>query len=900
MGVVVSSYEERKKVLENILCVDEIMYQRTLEPLENISVIYKKYPEAQITIYHGNDWTIVSSEEYLKSIGGEVVLTEYYGKMRIENTIKALNNLMVKKKRVSKLLSTKANTLLLLKDRLRRSKIEEIFIFTVDEFEKNPQRVCKRIKDKFKGQKIIVRSSASNEDSYEYSNAGCYESVLNVDSASIDRIFESINVVIKSYVKNSLNGKAEQVLVQPHTLDVDISGVIFTRDIHQNRPYYLINYDNNGLTDSVTSGAGGKSIWIAHDTKHIEMPFKNLIEAVKEIEVLLKDIVLDIEFAINNKGEVIIFQVRPLVANYKFNFGHDDKIFFNLKRQEKIKYKEIVNEIEITNMMLSDMAFWNPSELIGANPRNLEYSLFREIITNKIWNEGLAPMGYTVVNKDLMYKIGNKPYVSLDYSFMSLIPKDLSIELSLKLLNFYKRKLERDLTAHDKIEFEIVLSCYDFQTDDKLNELYEYGFSINEVEEIKKTLLNMTKNSLNNFSEVLSKDLVHLSTMTEKRERILEELPFKENSLFVMLKYFKILIKDIKKYGTPQFSRQARYAFISRTLCKSLVAAGYFTDEKMEEFMFSIETVATEFTNDFNLYLRNKLSRKEFNKKYGHLRSGTFDIRADRYDQICFETSGISIDICEMKSKKVDSLSILDNEVIEIALEKMNLNLDAQEFTKILKQSFEQREYFKFEFTKSLSLALELLGKIGKSLDIDRKQLSYLEIPDILASEYYTSPNELRALWLSIIDQRRRMYVEKSKLVLPEIIINEQDIDIIKIEESRPNFITNKSIVGEVVLLEENKDAKIEDKIVVITKADPGFDWIFTKNIKGLITKYGGVASHMAIRCAEFSIPAAIGCGEKIYNYITGLVNVELDCKKGKILERMQCFESDDNSKRSC
>ena len=31
------------------------------------------------------------------------------------------------------------------------------------------------------------------------------------------------------------------------------------------------------------------------------------------------------------------------------------------------------------------------------------------------------------------------------------------------------------------------------------------------------------------------------------------------------------------------------------------------------------------------------------------------------------------------------------------------------------------------------------------------------------------------------------------------------------------------------------------------------------KKIKGLITKYGGVNSHMAIRCAELSVPAAIG-----------------------------------------
>ena len=76
--------------------------------------------------------------------------------------------------------------------------------------------------------------------------------------------------------------------------------------------------------------------------------------------------------------------------------------------------------------------------------------------------------------------------------------------------------------------------------------------------------------------------------------------------------------------------------------------------------------------------------------------------------------------------------------------------------------------------------------------------------------------------------------------------------------------------------------------IVIIERADPGFDWIFGYNIGGLITQYGGAASHMAIRCAEFGIPAAIGCGEKIYSHVSGLNYIEIDCKNGKITEVIQ------------
>ena len=87
---------------------------------------------------------------------------------------------------------------------------------------------------------------------------------------------------------------------------------------------------------------------------------------------------------------------------------------------------------------------------------------------------------------------------------------------------------------------------------------------------------------------------------------------------------------------------------------------------------------------------------------------------------------------------------------------------------------------------------------------------------------------------------------------------------------------------------EEEPDADLTDKIVVVPKADPGYEWIFAKSIKGFITKYGGAASHMAIRCAEFEIPAAIGCGQKIYSEVSKMSYLRIDCKAEKIDEGIQ------------
>ena len=92
------------------------------------------------------------------------------------------------------------------------------------------------------------------------------------------------------------------------------------------------------------------------------------------------------------------------------------------------------------------------------------------------------------------------------------------------------------------------------------------------------------------------------------------------------------------------------------------------------------------------------------------------------------------------------------------------------------------------------------------------------------------------------------------------------DFEFIQYHISKPNYITSSSIISKTVKLEKNESPPITDRIVLIENADPGYDWIFTKNVLGLITMYGGVASHMAIRCAELKIPAAIGCGKIYFN----------------------------------
>jgi phosphohistidine swiveling domain-containing protein len=128
------------------------------------------------------------------------------------------------------------------------------------------------------------------------------------------------------------------------------------------------------------------------------------------------------------------------------------------------------------------------------------------------------------------------------------------------------------------------------------------------------------------------------------------------------------------------------------------------------------------------------------------------------------------------------------------------------------------------------------------------------------------------------IRTRRQSHAITCAVELPSFI--QQDIDIYCFERfsSQPNFVSLSRIEGQICCLNGHDDSALNGKIVLIPQADPGYDWLFGQDIAGLITQYGGANSHMAIRAAEIGLPAAIGVGEKLYEEIASMQQIELDC----------------------
>ena len=171
----------------------------------------------------------------------------------------------------------------------------------------------------------------------------------------------------------------------------------------------------------------------------------------------------------------------------------------------------------------------------------------------------------------------------------------------------------------------------------------------------------------------------------------------------------------------------------------------------------------------------------------------------------------------------------------------------------------------------------------SKKLDFSREEISNLSLSDIFKFNKYPKKKFRKYL------QKKIFYNYKIKklssyLSLPSIIFSEDDFEIIQYHTTVPNYITKNVITEDVIFINSYRDIpNIDNKIVVIENADPGFDWIFTKNPKGLITKYGGIASHMAIRCGEIDMPAVVGCGEILFEKLKIAKRISIDCKNEKI-----------------
>ncbi len=768
--------------------------------------------------------------------------------------------------------NSKAKTLEKLIPIIKNAKILPILRFNVNQFTKDKDQIISSIQSKFKSN-IIVRSSSSNEDNKNSSNAGGFESVLDVDINSAKKISHSIIKVINSY--GSKINKNDEVFIQPMLKNVSMSGVIFTTDIDTLSPYYIINYDESGSTNSVTSGNSNKlKTFISYKSnkKINDRKLNQLILAAKECEGIFEIKYLDIEFAFVKK-ELFLFQVRPIVIEGKENLSN-----FSLDESLKKLYKKIKKLNSAHPNLLGDktifgvMPDWNPAEIIGLRPKRLALSLYKELITDETWAYQRDNYGYrNLRSHPLLVTFIGIPYIDVRVSFNSFIPKSLENNIASKLVDYYLSKLHKNTHHHDKVEFEIIYSCYYFGLEKKLLNLKKEGFDIKEINKIKKSLIDLTNNIIDIKNGLYKKDLEKVEILKIKFDQIV-------NSNLALVDKIYWLIKDSRRYGTLPFAGIARAAFIAIQFLKSFLNEKIINAKEYSNFLNSLKTVSKELSNDLI-----KLSKNNFLKIYGHLRPGTYDIMSSRYDE-AYDYYFKDKDNLGLKVDK--SFTFNNNQKLKIKkfIQKADLSINVEDLLIFIKEAIEGREYAKFIFTKSLSKVLVYLERFGSRFGIKKEELSYLDIQKILDLYSTLDQRNVEDILNSNIEMNKEFYNYTKSVKLPDLIVSPENIYSFNIHKNEPNYVTMNNVQSSIVTEKNISHKKLEGKIICISSADPGYDFLFSKNIGGLITCFGGANSHMAIRCAELGIPAVIGCGEIMFKKYNESKFIKIDAANKNVI----------------
>ncbi|KAA9155929.1 phosphoenolpyruvate synthase [Amycolatopsis acidicola] len=752
---------------------------------------------------------------------------------------------------------TKSETLARLSALVSSAVVLPLVSFTVAEWQHDPGTVLAEIRGRpWSGDPLVVRSSGRDEDQSAFSNAGRYLSETDVRGQ--DELVAAIGRVVASYDVFLPNN---QVFVQPQLADSLASGVVSSCEPSCGAPYRVVNWADGPDTTAVTSGRATVRTWYFLDgAAHPPVPWLARIpELVRELESLSRR-PFEFEFGVAADGTLVLFQMRLLAKPGKPvpRVRHRDAVAECRRRLHRLWQAQTPALGPET--VFGVMPDWNPAEMIGIRPRPLALSLYRTLITDEVWAESRHRYGYRDLRgAPLLIDLHGLPYIDTRASFSSLVPASVPDDTAERLVTGYVRKLRQNPHLHDKVEFTIALSSYHFTIAERAAELVRDGvLSRAESTELVHSLRNVTTRMMSEIGPY-RRDLGEIEQ--------LRRLPLHRPETF-RPKRISALVHLCKRAGTLPFSGIARAAFAATSVVRSLVELGVLSPEDGDALLSSSQVASAALQRDFA-----ELSRSAFLRRYGHLRPGTYDILSPRYD----EDPARYFDWSRPAANGAHSPGFLPGigqmRELRRLMAEHRLPGTAHELLRFIVQSVAAREYSKLQFSRVVSEILVDAKRAGEWLGFTPDDMSYTRVEDLcgLTGDHQRDKAALRAA----IESARYRHEITETLCAPVVLSDPDELVSFATMADEANFVTQGRVIAPVADVSAGDDPA--GCVAMISAADPGYDWIFTRGIRGLITAFGGANSHMAIRALELGIPAAIGVGEAQFTRLLYADVLEVD-----------------------
>ena len=723
---------------------------------------------------------------------------------------------------------------------------------SVAQWHAQPDEVLARCHRLFSGQLVAVRSDAQVEDQMHASRAGEFCTVLNVAPDGLAQAMDRVAQSMPGHPQDHL-------LVQQMVSAPRFVGVASSHRIADGAPWYCIELAHDD-TAAVTGGrATGRQVAVARDSLAVAMPAlggaeRAALALLSEVEGLVGPVPLEMEFALTASGsdalQAQLLQVRPLATARHWPAAQSVRSPVRLPSLEFLQQADALAQVAGDRTVLSLMSDWNPAELIGAHPRPLALSLFQALIADGVWWQARAGLGYAPVPQKtvgLLQVLQGRPFVDVRRSANSLLPARLPPSTRQVLVNHWLSWLDREPALHDKVEFQVFRTVRDFAPPGTLGHVAVPGLSPQAAAQWEAALGVLTARVMDMRP---SAPLASLNAGIAALER--DELAGQTAS--------RLLQRC--RHGTAAFAAIARIAFAAEAQLRSAVQRGALSPDRALALRAAARSSPTHAAHPA--------------VAVGHLRPGTFDITQPTWSAEADREAS-----AHGAAHRAQPFSLVPQEVraLEALAAEVGLPFGAGPWVHWVQLAASSREWGKFVFSRHLSAALEAIAAQAVAVGLDREQMSWLTLAQWRQGRAM-APAARALHWARCAEQAKAEHQWQAGLITGPVLRAQQDRYVADSLGALPNFVGTRVARGPLIVLNDQQPrprAALHGAIVLVSQADPGFDWLFDHGIVGLMTQWGGANSHMAIRCAEFGLAAAIGCGSAVYARALSAASATID-----------------------
>lgn len=753
------------------------------------------------------------------------------------------------------------------------SRLEIIKIIKEREFPTELRKIIKsKLRSHFKQSDLIaVRSSASDEDSDNYSFAGMLESYLNIKQD--DTLFATIkNCYLSNFSTRVMKYREKNKIINPSIsmsvilqkmIDADYAGVMFTSNPQTNNPDETMISLVKGLGEKLVKGEVDGSDYIINSLG--EIVWKDLeknLEIPNNLILKLYDSGQDIENSYDVKrGQDIEFCIR------------DEKIYIVQSRiitsynyVDKNKFRTILDN---SNIIESYSGVTTP----------LTFTFAREVYS-KVYNQTLnnfyipkdAIDGIQEDLNNMLYFYENNIYYRLNswYKMTALYPgyeknkKYMENMMGVKMgLDESKQQARnRVIKTYGRFIYKLAMMKKDSKK------------FINKFNRITEPYYNNDFKGKNNIEL--------LEIYKELEEGILDDfiIPI-TNDMGAMI-FYGILTDKIKKIDIDNgegliseiLSQQGDVESVKQSLDLIDIVEEIKNNEKLYKYFkeSKIDDLILDLDKDEVIFLKIKAYLEDYGpRSMDELKLETITMLEDTTflfeiikQYLNLETNAETYK--PSKSKEAEEKIYSNYNFIEKPMMKT--------LVKITKYFIKNRESLRLRRTYIYSIVRKIFIRIGinfeeKKIIERRKDIFYLtkdEIYEIINQKDYDSSSIQKT-----INKRKEEYMlNKNKKTYERIYFygdvnpsNALPIFSRQETEEEEGVLSGVSGGGKVVsgivkYVEDPNDANVEGYILMAKRTDPGWTVLFPM-AKAIIIERGSALSHSAVIAREMGLTLVVG-----------------------------------------